>query len=280
MMNEHDTPDFVKLTVKQLEGYERMASFEKIATLGLLTMGIAHEINNAVNYVFTGIVPLKKNIECLLEVLKKYEGITENCNLEEKLREIDAWKKEIDMEYTIEEIHIMLHALAEGAKRTAEIIKDLQGYSGVTQSEKEMIDINSCIDSSLNLLRNKYKNRIEIIKSYGEVPMISVYRRKISQVFMNILINAIRAIQDRGKIYISTKREDRQVLISIKDTGTGMSDETKSRMFEPFFTTDPIDGTGLGMPISLNIIEEHKGDLKVHSKLGEGTEIVIRLPLE
>jgi signal transduction histidine kinase len=140
------------------------------------------------------------------------------------------------------------------------------------------------IDSTLVILRNKYINKIEIVKDYGKIPMLECYPGKINQVFLNILVNAIQAIQKEGKIIIKTRQINREgnqfIVISIKDTGNGMSNETKKKIFEPFFTTKVAgEGTGLGLSISISIIESHHGSIEVESKTGKGSTFSIYLPV-
>ncbi len=145
----------------------------------------------------------------------------------------------------------------------------------------KLFHIHEGLDSTLTLLKSRLENRIEVIKNYGNLPLIEGFPGKINQVFMNILINAVQAMPERGKIFITTSLKENFVQISIRDTGTGMSEEVKSRIFEPFFTTKDVgEGIGLGLAISFGVIEQHKGNIAVESVLGKGTEFIITLPLK
>lgn len=274
--------DKEKLDRDMREFQAHLSNLEKMSSLGLIAAGIAHEINNPVNVVYTGSGPLRSNVNNLLELLNKYAEITPNCDLKVKLEEIEALKQEIDLEYTIKETQQLMDSIQEGAKRTALIVKDLKSNLRIDETTVEETNIHACIDSTLTLLINKYKNRINIVKSYGDIPPVLCSPGKINQVLMNLLINAIQAIKDHGEIFITTKfdTDPHHISISIRDTGVGIEDHIKEKIFEPFFTTKaPDEGTGLGLPITIRIIQEHKGTINVNSKVGEGSEFIITLPI-
>jgi len=255
---------------------------EKMVILGQLTAGIAHEINNPISFINTGIEGLKMAFNQLVEVLNEYELITPK-NIKQKLEEINELKNNINYSTLLSDIHELTKDIKTGIFRTIEIIKELRTFSRLDESDLKLIDLHKNIDSTLVILRNKYINKIEIIKDYGKIPMIECYPGKINQVFLNILVNAIQAINDEGKIYIKTrqtKKDGRKLLVvSIKDTGKGMTDEVKKKIFEPFYTTKEAgEGTGLGLSISVSIIESHNGAIEVESKVGKGSTFSIYLP--
>lgn len=265
-------------TLKQAE--TQLVQAEKMSSLGVLTAGIAHEINNPVNFISANIGPLKNDFEEIMHLLNKYAQITPD-TIKEKLQEISKYKEEIDLSFTLQEIHSLLDGIEEGARRTANIVKDLRTFSRLDEGELKPINIHENIDSTLTLLHNQFRDRITIKKNYGDIPEIEGYPGKINQVFMNILINAAQAISEQGEITISTTLKNGHVWICIRDTGTGMSKETMARIFEPFFTTKPIGkGTGLGLSISYSIIQEHHGTLSINSTLGKGSEFIISLPIK
>lgn len=252
---------------------------EKMSALGILTAGIAHEINNSVNFISANISPLKNNVADILNVLKQYVTASDDAKLQEKIPAIKKLTAQIDLDFTINETDLLLNSIREGAQRTTAIVKDLRTFSRLDESDLKTVDIHHNIDSTLNLLKSYYKDRIKIIKHYGEIPAIECYPGKLNQVIMNLLSNAIQAIPSQGEITITTMMENNQFVLHIKDTGTGMSEEVQHKIFEPFFTTKPVgQGTGLGLSISYKIIQDHHGTITVQSEPGNGTEFVIRLP--
>lgn len=188
-------------------------------------------------------------------------------------------KKEFD--FTVEEIHKLVKGIEEGSSRTAEIVRGLRNFSRMDENEIKNADIHEGVDSTLTLLHNKYKNRIEVVKDYDSaIGEIECYPGPLNQVFMNLLSNAIDAIDNEGKILIRTIKENDKVKIMIRDTGAGMPGETVNKIFDPFFTTKPVgEGTGLGLAITYGIIEKHHGKISVVSAKGEGTEFTIMLPI-
>ncbi len=282
--------DELAKTLKNLtDAQTQLVESEKMASLGQLTAGVAHEINNPINFVTSNINPLKMDIQDLIEVLGKYDAlIEEEGELREKLIEIQKYKKDIDFEYSLDEIDSLLTGIEEGAKRTANIVKGLKNFSRMDEEGYKHHNLEEGLDSTLIILNNALKNKIKLVKDYGGIPKVECRGDKINQIFMNIISNAIQAIEmkeevtDHETITITTRREGPDMVsISIKDTGMGMSEEVKSKIFEPFFTTKPVgQGTGLGMAIVFGILEDHRGEIIVNSELGVGTEFVIKLPVD
>lgn len=261
------------------EAQNQLVQSEKMASLGQLTAGIAHEINNPVNFVLSSINPLKIDLEEIISLLDKYQQIISSNNLFPTFEEVEKFKKEIDYEYLINEIQSLLKGIEEGGRRTTEIVRGLRNFSRLDEEEKKLANIHDGLESTLLMLRNQYKNKITIIKEFGNIPEFLFYPGKLNQVFMNILSNAIQAITNEGEIKISTTLENDLVIVKIKDNGIGMKEETKSKIFEPFFTTKEIGkGTGLGLSISYGIIKDHDGEVEVDSSLNNGTEFTIKIP--
>lgn len=273
------TLDNLKDTQSQLVDAEKMAS------LGQLTAGIAHEINNPINFVISNVKPLRRDIDDVLSVIKKYEEIDEQTDLRKKLLEIKTFKQEIDMDYLVDEINSLLKGVGEGATRTSEIIKGLRVFSRVDEVDIKKADIHQGIDSTLTLLNSTMKGKTEVIKNYDNLPPIECYAGKLNQLFMNILSNAIQIVNSNPpskppKITITTLKKNNDVIITIEDNGAGMSAETKKRIFEPFFTTKNVgEGTGLGLSIVFSIIEKHHGTIDVESELEVGTKFIICIPI-
>ncbi len=268
------------------DAQSQLVESEKMAGLGQLTAGIAHEINNPINFVTANIKPLQLDIDDLNEIISKYGKLDPENDIKAQLSSIEKFKKQIDLDFVQTEIKGLLSGIDEGAKRTAEIIRSLKNFSRLDESDTKPINLNEGIDSTFVLLRSTFPANLKVIKNYADIPMVECLPGKINQVFMNIISNGIHAIKNKPEqreeeqITVSTWQEDNLVKVSIKDTGSGMSEETKQKIFEPFFTTKDVgEGTGLGLSIVFRIIESHHGNIDVLSNIGEGTEFIITLPV-
>jgi signal transduction histidine kinase/streptogramin lyase len=271
----------LKLMVENLKlTQSQLIQSEKMASVGLLTAGIAHELNNPVNFVVGSVNPLKRDLSELFTFIASFEQILEDHQQDQISGEVNELKKKLDYEFLSKEIISLLEGIEEGASRSSQIVKGLRSFSRLDKEECQLYDIHEGIDSSLILLQNKTRNRIHIRTEYGDLEEIECYPSKLNQVFLNILTNSIQAIEDRGEIFIQTIRSGIGIKIIIKDTGSGMTQEVKKQIFDPFFTTKDVgEGTGLGLSISFGIIEQHKGHIDVISEPGKGTEFIISLPL-
>lgn len=268
------TLDNLKSTQQQLIESEKMAS------LGQLTAGVAHEINNPINFVSGNIKPLKRDIDDLLELLNIYDQSILNNQLEKYFKEVNSYKENVDYEYLINEINELLQGIEEGASRTTAIVKGLRNFSRLDEEDMKLANINDGLQSTLLILNNKIKNKANIVTNYGKIPEILCYPGKVNQVFMNIINNAVDALTDKGNVYITTNSDENNVYISIKDDGIGIPKEYLQRIFDPFFTTKDVgSGTGLGLSISYGIIEKHNGKIDVESEYQKGTEFKIQLPI-
>ena len=263
------------------EMHIQLVMSEKMASLGEITAGVAHEIKNPLNFITGTIEPLKRDISDLLEVLEKYESVIADLDLQEAFYEVDNFKSEIEFDFLLSEIHKLMEGISEGSNRTKEIVKSLGSFSRKGDDKFVMHNIHEGIDSTLILLGNKIKNKITIHKEYGDTPEIECLPDRLNQVFMNILSNAIQAIDENGEIFIKTKSEGSNVIIQIRDSGKGMTDEVQKRVFEPFYTTKGMGkGTGLGLSISYSIVEQHNGKIDISSEPSKGTEFIITLPVQ
>ncbi|MBC7485221.1 MAG: GHKL domain-containing protein [Cytophagaceae bacterium] len=263
----------------------QLVDAEKMASLGQLTAGIAHEINNPINFVSANIKPLQMDIEDIIEVINKYEKITGVEELEVKLKEIEAYKKQIDLDYTKAEIKTLLAGIEDGARRTAEIVTGLKTFSRLDESDVKTANINDGIESTLTMIRSAIPENIKVVKHLGTLPIIECFPGKLNQVFMNTFNNAIQAIAEKktgGTLIISSYvQDDQHICISVEDNGIGMTPETKTKIFEPFFTTKDVgQGTGLGMSIVFKIIESHQGNIAIDTEFGRGTKIILTLPMK
>ena len=307
-------------TVQRLNQTQtHLVQSEKMASLGQLTAGIAHEINNPINFVYTGVDALQTTLDELMELMalyEEYEQIENKMGLnkenkqkkrelkEQKFNEIIALKNQIQFEELKEDLNQLVKDIRYGALRTSEIVKGLRTFSRLDEVELRWADLHENIVATLVILRPQYKDNIEVIRNFDEkISQIECFPGKLNQVFTNIIANAIQAIDERreqsekegitstqeDKIIISTEWLSREnsplktetVKVSIQDTGKGMKEETRQKIFEPFFTTKGVGkGTGLGLSISFGLIEKHQGKLEVESKIGEGTKFLIYLPID
>ncbi len=276
----------LNVTLKDLKNTQaQLVSAEKMASLGQLTAGIAHEINNPINFVSANIKPLQMDVADILDVIAKYDNLIGSDQLEEKLKEIEDFKKKIDLEYTKGEIKTLLAGIEDGAKRTAEIVTGLKTFSRLDESDVKTANINEGIESTLTMIRSAIPENIKIIKNLGNIPIIECFPGKLNQVFMNTFNNAIHAIEETkvgGTLTISSYVVDEDhIAVSVQDTGIGMTPETKAKIFEPFFTTKDVgQGTGLGMSIVFTIIESHKGRIEIETEYGKGTKIIFTIPMK
>jgi signal transduction histidine kinase len=254
---------------------------EKMSSLGQLVAGVAHELNNPINFIYGNMEHLKNYSHDMKTLIDKYETCIASLKEEER-QDIEDFKEEIDYEYLLEDLDDLLDSCKEGAERTRQIVLDLRNFSRLDEANLKDVNIHEGLDSTLNILHNKYKNRVDVIKDYDEsIPAVTCFAGQLNQVFMNILANAAQAIKGKGTVKITTRKDGDYAKISFTDNGVGIDPEHLSRIFDPFFTTKDIgEGTGLGLSVSYGIIEKHNGTISVESKVGEGTTFTIRIPIK
>lgn len=267
------------------ETQAQLVDAEKMASLGQLTAGIAHEINHPINFVSANIQPLRLDINDLLSIIDQYTDALSSDDYEKNIKAVEEFKREIDFEYIRNEITELLGGIEDGAMRTSEIVKGLKTFSRLDESDLKPADLNEGLQSTLVLLRNSVPDNVDIETDLDDLPPVECFPGKINQIFMNILSNALQAMKgvikdEKHTLFIKSTFDNTNVYFSIKDSGPGMSDDVKSRIYEPFFTTKDVgEGTGLGLSIVFKIIETHGGTIHVNTALGEGTEFVISLPI-
>lgn len=271
------------LIKKLKEAQMQVLQSEKMASIGQLAAGVAHEINNPVGYISSNFKSLEEYVRELLLLIDFYEGKSEIfCKFPDVKEELDNLKDSIDLDYVKKDVVALVNESKEGVARVKKIVQDLKDLSHVDDDDEwQYVNIHDGINSTLNIVHNELKYKAEIIKEYGDLPEVQCLPSQINQVFMNILINAAHAIDKRGIIKIrSCTNDDNTVQIEIQDNGAGISSENQIRIFDPFFTTKPVgQGTGLGLSVSYKIIQKHGGNIDLESTPGIGTTFRITLPI-
>ncbi|WP_312185601.1 7TM diverse intracellular signaling domain-containing protein [Sphingobacterium sp.] len=273
------------------ETQSQLVEAEKMASLGQLTAGVAHEINNPINFVTSNVAPLKRDIKMIWETLEEVERIAfqEGISDTEKQSQIKKFKDNLDIDYLKTEVDFLLKGMHDGAHRTAEIVKSLRIFSRVDEDTLKFADLNEGLESTMVILNSLLNNTIEVDKKYGDMPKVECHAGKLNQVFLNIVTNAIYAVNKKfkhdigGKIWIETGVYDdtTSAFIKIADNGIGIPKEIQERIFEPFFTTKDVgEGTGLGMSIAYNTIAKHHGRIVVESEVGQGTSFTLVIPIQ
>ncbi len=282
----------LQLTLTHLkEAQSQLVEAEKMASLGQLTAGVAHEINNPINFVSSNVAPLKRDIKMMWNTLAEVERIAFAPGLsdQEKQLQIKKFKDDLDLDYLKTEVDFLLKGMHDGAHRTAEIVKSLRIFSRVDEDTLKFADINEGLASTMVILNSLINNTIKVGKSYGDLPKVECHAGKLNQVFLNIITNAVYAINKKfgnnsgGKLWIETGLADDQLAIFVKiaDNGIGIPKNIQERIFEPFFTTKDVgEGTGLGMSIAYNTIMKHHGKIIVESEVGEGTAFIVQIPIQ
>ncbi|AFY53116.1 putative ATPase [Rivularia sp. PCC 7116] len=278
----------VRQTLKELQQTQaQLIQNEKMSSLGQLVAGIAHEINNPISFIYGNLKPASEYTLDLIELIDLYQNL-----YPQSLPEIESKIEYIDLDYLIEDLPKLLNSMQTGAQRIREIVLSLRNFSRLDEAELKPVDVHSGINSTLLILQQKFTSydkypEIEVIKNYSKLPEVNCYASELNQVFLNIIGNAIDALRDKQenqpKITISTSfKDNKNILISIKDNGIGISEAALNKIFDPFFTTKPVgSGTGLGLSTSYSIVvEKHQGNLSCVSAPEEGTEFLIELPIQ
>ena len=271
------------LLIKKLEeAHNHLLQSDKMASIGQLAAGVAHEINNPIGYVSSNLGTLEQYLQDTFAILSVYEQ-AENSITDPIVREeINAAKKKLDIDFLKKDLGVLIAESRDGITRVKKIVQNLKDFAHVDVSEEwHFSNLHKGLDSTLNIVNNEIKYKAEVIKKYGDIPEVECLASQINQVFMNLLVNAAHAIEERGVITVSTGTQGEEVWVSITDTGSGIEPGNLKKIFDPFFTTKPLGkGTGLGLSLSYSIIHKHHGRIEVQSEVGKGTTFCVWLPIK
>jgi len=271
--------DLEKLNRQLKEAQAQMLQREKMASIGQLAAGVAHEINNPIGFVSSNIRTLEKyfgKFSTFVEKVRDLVAGRSDAELAEQLRRIE---RELRLPQVMDDVPELIAESREGMQRVKEIVLNLKSFSRVDNMERQQANLNDCLESTLKIVWNELKYKASVERDYGELPPIECRPQELNQVFMNLLVNAAHAIDKDGEIRIRTWADDDEVHVAISDTGSGIPEEIRQRIFEPFFTTKEVGkGTGLGLSISWDIVQKHGGRIEVDSEVGRGTTFTISLP--
>jgi len=267
------------------EAQSRLLQSEKMASVGVLAAGVAHEINNPLGFVMSNLTTLDEYVTNYRTLVSEYEKLLvlkDSSERKSQFQKIKSMREDFDIEFMNEDLDGLLQDTQEGSIRVREIVKGLKAFSHVDQSdEMQLTDINDCIEATLKVANNELKYHCEVITSLGDIPQTYCMAGQIKQVILNMLLNAAHAIKGKGTIEVTTSQVGDRIELSIRDNGCGIDTADQGKLFDPFFTTKDVgEGTGLGLSISYGIIvDDHKGDIRVESELGEGSCFTIVLPV-
>jgi PAS domain S-box-containing protein len=260
------------------EAQNQLLQSEKMASIGVLAAGVAHEINNPVGFVNSNLGSLQRYAQSLLRLLDGYEDAAARLGDSDR-QSLAALRHEVDADYLREDLGSLLSESMDGLDRIKRIVQDMKDFSHVGDGDLLMSNLESGLDSTLNVVWNELKYKAEVIKEYGGIAAIECIPSQLNQVFMNLLVNAAHAIPERGRITVRTLQDDAHVTVEVADTGSGIPEEHLGRIFEPFFTTKPVGkGTGLGLSLSYGIVQKHGGRIEVQSVVDQGTTFRVILP--
>jgi len=259
----------------------QLVQSEKLASIGQLAAGVAHEINNPIGYIFSNFGTLERSLSDIFEMISAYEGAESQLAGTETAARLCALRERIDLDYLKEDLPKLMVESKDGIQRVRRIVQDLKDFSRVDSGQQwEWVDLHPGIDSTLNIVGNEIKYKADVVKQYGRLPEVECLASEMNQIFMNLLINAAHAIgPERGTITICTGAEGGEVWVEVKDNGCGIPEEHLARIFDPFFTTKPAGkGTGLGLSLAYGIAQKHGGRISVDSEVGRGSTFRVTIP--
>ena len=278
---EHEKEEQRALIKKLEEAHNQLLQSEKLASIGQLAAGVAHEINNPIGFVNSNLGVLKKYVSNLLQIIDLYESgrhfLAADAVLQGRIEQACATA---DLEFLRNDIETLISESIEGATRVRRIVQDLRDFSRVDSAEWQSADLHAGLESTLNVVWNEIKFKADVVREFGTLPPVECRLSQVNQVFMNLLVNAAQAIPEHGTITLRSGCVGDKAWISISDTGQGVPQELMTRIFDPFFTTKPVGtGTGLGLSVSYGIIAKHGGHIDVQSEPGQGATFTVWLPV-
>ncbi len=290
---ENTSRELYELNAKLRASYDELKAQEativhqeKLASIGQLSAGIVHEINNPAGFIKSNLSSLQKYSQTLIGLSAFYKNIIDDMAelapdaYAVHQQAIAAFEKESDLDFILEDFEQLIHESLEGAQRISEIIQGLKIFSRIDDDKKERLYVNECIQSMIKIVRNEVKYKADLRLQLGEIPQTMGYPGSLSQVFLNLVVNASQAMTEFGAIIVRSYCEDQHIIVEVEDNGSGMDAATQAKIFDAFYTTKAAGvGTGLGLSISMSIVEKHGGTLTVRSELGQGTCFTVTLPV-
>ena len=267
------------------ESQQKIIQQEKMASIGQLAAGIAHEINNPVGFVMSNLNSMGKYSERLSQFIKIQSEAIERLSKADTdhaavLDGLHKKRQALKIDFVANDFINVIKESLEGTERVKRIVQDLKNFSHKDENEYKPADINDGIESTINVVWNELKYKADVKKEYGKIPLTKCNIGQLNQVFMNLLVNAVHAIEEHGEISVRTEHRDGDIVVSVSDTGRGIPEDKLNRIFEPFFTTKEVgEGTGLGLSIAYDIVKKHNGEILVTSEIGKGSTFTIKIPI-
>jgi len=278
--------DLEKVNAALQKSQVQLVQSEKMASLGQLSAGIAHEINNPTGFILSNLNTLSEYVKVFKKLLEQYESLfsaeRKGNSKKKKISEIVEMRKDTGLEYILKDVDNLFKETRAGADRVKDIVEGLRSFAHTDEAKMVEGDVNKCIESALKIIWSEMKYKCELRKDLTKLPLTHCHPGQLNQVFMNILMNAVQAIpEEGGDITVSTKAVKTDIIVKISDTGTGIPTANISKIFDPFFTTKEVGhGTGLGLSISHGIVKRHGGSIEVESEVGKGTSFIVCLPIK
>ncbi len=267
-----------KLIAKLESAQNQLLQSEKMASIGQLAAGVAHEINNPVGFIKSNLGTCQRYLVDLFKMLESYSEAETGLTAQTR-EQLAALRNRLDLDFLLEDIQSLMSETIAGVQRVEEIVRDLKNFSHVDNAGQMLVNLENGLDSTLNIVWNELKYKAQVVKTYAGLPDIHCSPAQLNQVFLNLLVNAGQSIEKQGEIRISTGYSSDEVWVEIADNGCGITPEHMNRLFEPFFTTKPVgQGTGLGLSVSYGIVKKHDGRIEVDSEPGQGTRFRVILP--
>ncbi|MDO8991299.1 MAG: ATP-binding protein [Sideroxyarcus sp.] len=272
-----------RVLIRKLEdAHSQLLQSEKMASIGQLAAGVAHEINNPIGFVYSNLGTLEKYVQDAFGMIEIYEQAEAAINDPDVLKRLQAAKAKLDLAYLKTDLRALMEESKDGITRVKVIVQNLKDFSHADASDEwHFSDLHKGLDSTLSIVNNEIKYKAVVVKEYGDIPGVECLPSQLNQVFMNLLVNAAHAIKEKGTITIRTGKQDHEVWVEIADTGQGIPPENLQKIFDPFFTTKPVGkGTGLGLSLAYGIVQKHHGRMEVQSEVGKGTQFRVWVPVK